>query len=547
MRLVAGTSARTGPPPPWPPPHLSVGEGEPCQNDAVRRLPALVAVACLTALAGCSGTAGPAFTAPSPSARTSPPATATATSAPGTPAATPSAGRLSAWKGCGSDGFQCATLTVPLDATRPALGTVDLALTRHRATGRSRVGSLVVNPGGPGASAVDFVQGSYLDFPQTVREHFDLVAFDPRGVGRTAPVRCATTAELDSYFHLDQSPDTPAEVAAFDAANKKLADGCRRRSGSILPYVSTDIAAQDMDRVRQAVGDAKLTYLGYSYGTSIGASYLDQFPTHVRAMVLDGALDPTLTWDQLLAGQSRGFEVALGAFLADCERTGCAFRKAVRGDLTKAFDALAARVETRALPGDATRTVGPDEFTVGVWAGLYSRRYGWPAIADALAGAEQGQGAALLALSDSYLERTGKGYANVSEALLAVSCIDRPWPRTDGPYYALAKRVGAAYPRFGPTIALSGLTCASWPVPPVSTPKAVSGAGGPPVVVIGTTRDPATPYPWAVALARQLAHGVLLTHDGDGHTVYRVGAPGCITAPVDSYLVSLRVPAVATC
>ncbi len=484
----------------------------------------------------------------SPTARATPTATSgvTATGNPSVGTTTEGPGKLSAWKGCGG-GFQCATLTVLLDPAKPALGTVDLALTRHRATGSRRIGSLLVNPGGPGASAVDFVKDSYSSFPAAVRQRFDLVAFDPRGVGHTEPVRCETTAQLDTYFHLDPVPDTPAEQTALDDGNAMLAAGCKQRSARILPYVSTAIVAQDMDRVRQAVGDQKLTYLGYSYGTAIGASYLDQFPTHVRAMVLDGALDPTLTWDQLLAGQSRGFDVALNAFLADCEQTGCAFRKAVSGDLTQAFDALARKVETQPLPGDATRTVGPDEFTLGVGAGLYSRQYGWPAIARALADAERGKGAVLLALSDSYLERSDSGYANVTESNFAVNCIDRPWPRTDAPYQALAKQVGRRYPRFGPAIALSGLGCAVWPVAPVGKPHAVRAPSSPPVVVIGTTRDPATPYTWAQALARQLVHATLITHNGDGHTVYRVGAPGCITDPVDNYLTSLTVPAAATC
>lgn len=507
-----------------------------------RPFPAMSIVVGLLALTACSGGSSRA-------AATAVPTTSSGLSATGTPSAGTTAegpGKLSAWKDCGND-FQCATLTVALDAAKPALGTVDLALTRHRATSGRRIGSLLVNPGGPGASAVDFVKSSYSSFPAAVRQRFDLVAFDPRGVGHTEPVRCATTAQLDVYFHLDPVPDTAAERKALDDGNRMLAAGCQRRSARILPYVSTAIVAQDMDRVRQAVGDAKLTYLGYSYGTAIGASYLDQFPTHVRAMVLDGALDPTLSWDQLLAGQSRGFDVALNAFLADCQQTSCAFRQAVSGDLTQAFDDLARKVETQPLPGDATRTVGPDEFTLGVGAGLYSRQYGWPAIANALAAAERGEGKVLLELSDSYLERSDSGYANVTESNFAVNCIDRPWPRTDAPYQALAKQVGRSYPRFGPAIALSGLGCSVWPVAPVGKPHPVNAPGSPPVVVIGTTRDPATPYTWAQALAKQLVHSTLLTHNGDGHTVYRVGAPGCITGPVDSYLISLTVPATAAC
>ena len=472
------------------------------------------------------------------------------TSAP--PSATPSAqpdfdpGTLSAWTRC-EKGFDCATLTVALDPAKPALGDVKLALTRRKATGSQRIGSLVFNPGGPGASAIDFLQGNPNAFPATIREHFDLVAFDPRGVGRTAPVRCLSTAELDAYFHLDPTPDDARELAAVEAGNKKLVQGCQSKSGRILPYVGTSIVAEDLERVRIAVGDPKLTYLGYSYGTAIGAAYLDRFPTKVRAMVLDGALDPTLTWDQLLAGQAKGFEVALNAFLDDCQKVQCEFRKAVSGDLYAAFDKLAARVETRPLRGAGSRTVGPGEFTLGVGAGLYNEEYGWPAVARGLAEALRGEGSTLLALSDSYLERDEDGYENILEVNNAVNCIDRSWPKTRAPYEALARRVQQQSPRFGPSIALAGLTCSVWPVEPTNTPHKVTGAGSPPILVIGTTRDPATPYIWAQGLAGQLDNGVLLTYRGDGHTVYRSGAPRCVTGVTNDYLVSLTRPVAKTC
>jgi pimeloyl-ACP methyl ester carboxylesterase len=310
--------------------------------------------------------------------------------------------------------------------------------------------------------------------------------------------------------------------------------------------VSTDVVAQDLERMRIAVGDPKLTYLGYSYGTAIGAAYLDQFPRQVRAMVLDGALDPSSTWDELLAGQSRGFDTALKAFFADCQATGCAYRQAVRGDLGQAYDALTARVERTPLSGKGSRKVGPAELSFGTGRALYSKRL-WPYLADALAKADRGDGSALLELNDDYLERTSKGYSHTIESNYAVNCIDRPWPRTIPPYQQLADRVGKQYPRFGPFIALSSLACAYWPVRPVSTPHKVTAPGSPPVVVIGNTRDPATPYFWSQALAAQLSRGVLLTFDGDGHTVYRDSAPRCIKQPVNDYLVTLKAPKTTTC
>jgi pimeloyl-ACP methyl ester carboxylesterase len=502
----------------------------------------------LSLAAACSGGSSHPAAQPTPTVSPTPASTPTKghPSPAGHTAVSPHMGVLSTWKAC-DNGFQCATLTVPLDEKKPSLGTVALALTRHRATGSHRIGSLITNPGGPGASAVDWLQGSYGEFPSAIRKRFDLVTFDPRGVGHTSPVHCLTTSGLDAYFHLDPAPDSAKERAALLQGDRTLAAGCLRRSARILPYVTTKIVAQDLDRVRQAVGDAKLTYLGYSYGTAVGASYLDQFPTRVRAMVLDGALDPAMTWDQFVAGQSMGFDVALKAFLADCQRNRCAFRDAVQGDLGAAFDALAHKVEASPLPGDGTRTVGPDEFTLGVGAGLYSRRNGWPAIADALAAAERGDGAGLLSLNDLYLERGPDGYSTLSEANYAVNCIDRPWPRSEAPYYALAAKVAKSYPRFGPAITLSGLGCAVWPVPATGRPHAVHAPGSPAVLVVGQTRDPATPYVWAQALARELSHGVLLTHDGDGHTVYRVGAPACLLQPINDYLLSLRVPGATRC
>lgn len=530
----------------------------------MRRRPAFVLVPGLLAvlLAACSS--GPARPVAAPALATSRPAPTAGLSGPASPATSPAAtppastspastspastsrpARL-AFAPCGQ-GFSCATLQVPLDAD-PADGTVGLAVLRRPATDRAaRLGALVVNPGGPGASAVDYLRAAWTTLPVQLQRRFDLVAVDPRGVGHSAPVRCATTAQLDAYFHLDPEPDTPAELAQYERGNAALARGCAQRSGRLLPHLSTADAADDLDRLRAALGEPRLTYLGYSYGTAIGAAYLDRYAGSVRAMVLDGALDPALTWNALLAGQSTGFDVAFRAFLDNCQRTDCAFRRAVRGDLGAAYDALAARVDRRSLPGDGTRTVGPGEFSLGVLSGLYSRTYGWPQLAQALTAAEGGAGAPLLALSDSYLERGPNGYSNVSEANLAVNCVDRPWPRTVQPYLALAERVRRDAPRFGPSIALSGLACASWPVPPQGTPHAVRAVGAPPVVVIGTTRDPATPYAWAVALARQLSSGVLVSHDGDGHTVYRVGGPPCVVEPVTAYLLTATSPGTVRC
>ena len=496
-----------------------------------RSLVAAVLLAALT-VAACSSAAPPKAAAPPLPAKST---------APGvTPAVAPLV-----WRAC-DDGFQCSTLRVQLDDRDPAKGTIDLAVARKPATSSRRIGSLLVNPGGPGASAVDFLEGAYSSFPKEIRARFDLVAFDPRGIGRSSAVRCASTAELDRYLALDPSPTTPAALAAYAQANRQLDAGCASRSGRLLPYVGTNTVADDLDRVRAAVGDDKLTYLGYSYGTAIGAAYLDRHPTHVRAMVLDGAIDPTLSWEQLTGGQGVGFDRAMQAFLDDCRATSCAYAKAVTGEVGAAFDRLSAAVEQTPLPGAGQRTVGPGEFFLAVAGSLYSKG-SWPGLAEALVAAEKGDGHLLLTLSDEFSERGPKGYSPILESINAVNCIDRPWPRDVASYAAAGDRIAATAPRFGRAIVLSGMSCLAWPVPPVSTPHVVTGAGAPPVLVIGTTRDPATPFEWARGLAGQLRQGVLITHEGDGHTVYRAGAPACIVTPVNRYLIELTAPAPFMC
>ena len=439
---------------------------------------------------------------------------------------------------------------MPLDYAAPSGGNISLRLIRIRATRPSdRIGSLLVNPGGPGVSAVDFLRSFATgSAPDALRRRFDLVAFDPRGTTGSTPVRCLGTSELDRYFHVDPDPDSSAEISQLDTANKTLAGGCQKRSGRVLAHVSTADAARDMDSVRAALREPKLTYLGYSYGTSLGAAYLDLFPTRVRAMVLDGALDPRLSWDQVLSGQGKGFEQAFRSFLRWCDRTPkeCRFRAETEGDLITAYERIAARVETDPLPGEGARTVGPGELSYGAGQALYSTSF-WPFLGGALAEAANGSGAQILQLSDSYLERDAKGYKNTIEANLAVNCVDRPWPKDLASYQRLAGELEKTAPHFGPAIGWAGATCAVWPTPPTGTPHAVTGKGAPPVVVIGTTRDPATPYAWSVGLADQLDKGVLVTFDGDGHTAYRAGAPGCITGPVNTYLLTGKAPPTTRC
>ena len=524
-----------------------------------RRRLALSVSLSLVLLTACTSGSGPVIraepTTPAPSSALPGSSASGARPSASTPVAPP-VGRTAApvvralaWQGC-RNGFQCARLSVPLDRVDPAAGAVSLRLIRIQATDRAkRIGSLLVNPGGPGVSAVDFLRSfASGSAPTALRQRFDLVAFDPRGTTGSTPVDCLGTAELDRFFHVDPDPDDAGEVQNLDRANRDFVAGCRQRSAKVLPHVSTDVAARDMDSVRAALGEPRLTYLGYSYGTSLGAAYLRLFPTRVRAMVLDGALDPRLSWDQVLTGQGEGFERAFGSFLTWCDRTprSCRFREDTEGDLTAAYDRIAARVETDPLPGSGARTVGPAELSYGAGQALYSTSY-WPFLGTALAEAAKGQGRSLLTLSDLYLERDESGYENTIEANYAVNCLDRPWPKDLGSYQRLADRLARTAPHFGPAIAWSGSACAVWPVAPTGRPEVVRATGAPPVVVIGTTRDPATPYVWAQGLADQLDRGVLVTYDGDGHTAYRRGAVACIAEPVTAYLVTAEAPPTTTC
>lgn len=500
-----------------------------------------------------SGRATPAHPAratttapPAPATTTAPPATTTApaTSAPPVSTTTPGATATLHWSSCGS-GFQCATLAVPLDYTHPAGPTIELALIRLRAGDpKQRTGSLLVNPGGPGASGVDFVRQSSDLFSADLRQHFDLVGFDPRGVGASSPVHCETGPELDTYIDVNPAPQDASGRQALVQADRRFVQGCVAMSGvSLLAHLSTADAARDMDRIRAALDEAKLTYLGFSYGTLLGATYAQEFPTRVRALALDGAIDPALTTEQEDLQQGVGFEQDLGDFLANCDTTpSCPL--AGPGGARASFErALAAIRSGPPVPtaSPSGRRLGPGEGYLGLAAGLYSRDT-WPLLAQGLAGVLHGDGTVLLALSDAYSMRHPNGtYDNTIAANTAISCLDRPSPTQLSTYQADAVSFSRQAPTFGALEAWGPLPCAFWPVPPEGRPGALTAEGAPPIVVVGTTADPATPYAWAKALASQLRSGVLITHVGVGHTAY--GDSSCVRQAVDAYLIHLTTPA----
>jgi pimeloyl-ACP methyl ester carboxylesterase len=449
------------------------------------------------------------------------------------------------WTSCGA-GFQCGSVTVPLDYAHPDAGTIDIALNRKPATDpANRIGSVLTNPGGPGASGIQFLQDEISSLTNLNRR-FDLIGFDPRGIGQSAPVRCLTGPEEDAYNALDSVLDDPQEKADLIQADKNFAAGCQQRSAKVLPFVDTASAAKDMDKIRIALGDAKLTYLGFSYGTFLGQTYAHLFPTNVRALALDGVVDPSLSANDLLFAQLVGFERNLKAFLADCNARKsssppCGY--GASGDPAIKLNALMTRLDKTPI------AVGDRELTrslavTGVLLGLYNQTF-WPTLDIALSATDRGDGSLLLRLADFYLARKADGsYDNETDANFAVNCLDRPVPTDIAAYDQLGPTYAQASPFFGPAFQYSNLGCAFWPVKPTGHAGPLTADGAPPILLIGGTDDPATPYAWAQAVNRTLAGSVLLTRVGNGHTSYDASA--CAHDAIDAYLINLTMPAAGT-
>jgi pimeloyl-ACP methyl ester carboxylesterase len=444
------------------------------------------------------------------------------------------------WHGCG-DAFECSTLTVPADDARPDGPTFDLAVIRRPAEGADRIGSLVVNPGGPGAPAVAFLRRIADLLPRAVRDHFDLVAFDPRGVAESTPVVCDSNIDslLDEHF----APRDEAQRDALVAAFRSLVQSCARASGALLPYVASVDAARDLDRLRAAIGDETISYLGGSYGTYLGTLYASLFPHRVRSFVLDGAIDPGARADKVALGQAKGFERALDDFLADCAaHRGCPFHH--RGRPAAAYDALRARAARAPLATlrNAGRTVNVTRFDAGVLGALYAGRAGWKALAQALADAEHGNAATLLGDADGFVDRQSAGTRHPAiDAFWAITCLDGPPVGDVAAAERLEARATRVAPRLGAFLVNFSLPCSMWPVPPVTPPARVTARGAPPILVIGTTRDPATPLASARRLARSLDRAALLIARGEQHTSFLTGN-ACVDRAVARYLVDRDLP-----
>lgn len=435
---------------------------------------------------------------------------------------------------------RCATVSVPVDYDQPGGTQAKLAVIRVPATGQ-RFGALLVNPGGPGASAVDMVAAMAPAIADTdILRHFDLVGFDPRGVGHSTPaLRCRTDAEFDAYRRDPMADYSPAGVTHVEQVYRQLAQDCVDRMGfSFLANIGTASVARDMDMVRQALGDDQINYLGYSYGTELGTAYLERFGTHVRAMVLDGAIDPAVSPIEESISQMAGFQTAFNDYAADCARSPACPLGTDSAQWVNRYHALVDPLVQKPGKTSDPRGLSYADATTGTINALYSPQR-WKYLTSGLLGLQRGSDAGdLLVLADDYDGRDADGhYSNDQDAFNAVRCVDAPTPADPAAWVAADQRIRQVAPflSYGQfTGSAPRDLCALWPVPATSTPHPAAPAGAGKVVVVSTTHDPATPYQSGVDLARQLG-APLITFDGTQHTAVFDGNQ-CVDSAVMHYI-----------
>ena len=489
--------------------------------------------------AGCTGGGSSAATSPSGSSNDS---QSSSGSSSGTPASLAKFyDQHLDWSDCGN--VQCAKLTVPVSYDKPAGQTIQVVVDKVPAKGDSK-GALVVNPGGPGGSGYDYAAAADQIVTPQIRDSYDVVGFDPRGVQRSSPITCMSDAALDKYLGADPSPDTKGEEQTALKNAKTFANDCKQKAGPLLGNVSTVDVAKDMDVLRAALGQKKLNYLGKSYGTLIGSTYAGLFPKRVGHFVLDGVVPPDITTEEMNEGQAEGFERATKSYVKHCvAQSDCPLGTSVPAGMAKIRSFLK-QVDAKPLPvtnqGDVKKLT-EGWASMGIAEAMYSKQE-WPVLTQALEQAFAGDGNGLMVLADAYAERTAEGTytGNIMQVINAVSCLDRPAPSKLTAYEKDDTKFSKVAPTWGPMLAWGSLVCGVWPIKPTNTPHKISAAGSGPILVVGTTRDPATPYEWSVRLAKELKNGHLLTYDGDGHTAY--GQSACVDDTVDAYLLKGTVP-----
>lgn len=446
------------------------------------------------------------------------------------------------WEPCEEDSFLCATVEVPLDYEDPGRQSIELSVILAEAGGTPE-GTVLVNPGGPGGSGYATVRDSLEGITTArLRGEFNIMGFDPRGVGRSTPVDCLSDKEVDEARAEITDPSTPAGLEEARASAAEYADACAETSGELLGFVDTESAARDMDILRAVAGDPKLNYLGFSYGTFLGATYAELFPENVGRLVLDGGIDPAASNEEITLGQARAFEQAIRAYVEDCQSSSNCPLDGTVDDGVQTIRDLIASVEASPLSAADGRLVTAATFVSGFILPLYNDA-NWPALTQALGSALRGDPTTMLMLADLGAERNPDGTyeSNSYEVFSAVNCLDYPMESDPEQMAADAAELEAASPTLGRFLAYGGLTCEAWAHEPVNEPRPLTAEGAAPILVIGTTGDPATPYEWSQALAGQLDSAVLVTWEAEGHTAYGRGNQ-CIADAVEDYFIDGTVP-----
>lgn len=525
-----------------------------------RTLPLLVAATLTLLLTACTqSSTSQAQPSPSPSASAVAPSASPSPSGSTSTGGSAPSGKI-VWHSCGTSSTsaaqvslssrvrtECGTLTVPLDWSNPTGPKhVHVELVRlHSTDAGKRIGSLLTNPGGPGASGIDFAEQIAPELQGTLLQHFDLIGFDPRGVGQSDGLRCISAAQKDRSVALDPDPSTMAGFTAQATLAKQITAGCAAKYGNDLQYFSTESTVRDMDAIRAGLGDKKLSYLGFSYGTDLGSVYATLYPQRVRALVLDGAVDPTASGVTESHEQAGGFETAFTRFSAWCTATPSACP--IAPNARQAVTSLLAQAHSSPIPtstsGDNRRATDGSAL-YGVIAALYSKQT-WPALASAVSNAASGDAAGILQLADSYTNRNSSGgYDNTIDANLVINCTDARSQPSLATIRADQTHWSQQDPLFGGPLAITLLTCAGWSTPTDPPPTVHAPDAAHPLLVVGTTGDPATPYASAVTMTKTLGDARLLTADGDGHTAYFSNS--CARTDMNRYLITGALPGKGT-
>lgn len=452
------------------------------------------------------------------------------------------------WSGCG--GGECATIRVPMDYDNPSAGLTTISAWRQKSDGQTKpLGTLVVNPGGPGASGIGYARDVTRVASPTLKANYDIVGFDPRGVGASNPLWCLDTAEMDKHMSSDVTPDDDAEAKQALASSHEMAAACVKAAPELIKHMSSLDTARDLDIIRAVLGDRHLNFLASSYGSMIASAYIDEFGPNVGRFVLNGPVDPALSGDEITLGQAKGFDTVVRRYLDTCTaKKDCPLGndpEAADDELKKILSDLdASPLKTSNQPGVLNGSWG----LYGVIQGMYADAF-WPKLDEALRDVKSGKGDTLMELARSYTGRGNDSYtSNIFQVMNAVGCADRG-SQVEGLDHIkdLVTQAKKEAPLFGEFLAWSRAGCDSWPVKQTWPSKVVKGADvTSPILVLATTGDPATPYAWGKKVSEDLDTGFLVTREGNGHTAYLLGN-SCIDEATDTFLLTGRTPEKTTC